>query len=159
MTTPIDTYAATVTTLPDVANTNKDVTSIASESRKPTGNHGEGVLIAHFNVERFLKDGETDLPVGTYDLGEEFPEGAYVSGDAILDVTQTDAGAGDLHVKLEGGTAVAADTAGKTVLSSGDFDVGDEVGGKKLQAMVDTGVITAGAFTIVVPYRISGYSA
>lgn len=158
MTQTIDTYAATVTTLPEVAASNKDVTSKVSESVKPTGNHGEGVLIAHFNVESFLKDGETELATGTYDLGEVFPAKAYVSGDAVLDVTQTDAGAGDLHLLLEGGTAVAADTAGKTALT-GDFDVGDEVGGKKLQAFIDTGVITAGAFTVTIPYRISGYSA
>lgn len=159
MTTPIDTYGATLTSLADKTITNADVTSRVSESVKPEGNQGIGYLVAHFVIEDHLKDGETELAIGTYDLGEVFPAKAYVAGDVLLDVTEPEVGAGDLHVQVEGGTAAAAGTAGKSVLAANEFVIGTEVGGLKLQAMVDTGVITAGAYTIIVPYRISGYEA
>jgi hypothetical protein len=157
MTTPIDTYAATLTSLEDKTLTNADVTSLVTSSAKPEGNHGLGYLVAHFSVAKLLIEKDVAaLPTGTYDLGEEFPAGAIVAGDALLVVTEDEAGSGDQHVLLEGGTAIAASTDAANGAIAGDFAIGAAVGGKKLQALVDTDTLTAGAFTVTVPYRING---
>jgi len=156
MTQTIDTYGATVPTLPSVAAANKDVTSFISESRTPKGNHGDGETIAHFNIQSHLESGETELPIGIYDLGEVLPLNTYVSGPVILNVTETDAGAGKLQVLVEGGTAADADTEGKSNLTTNEFALGYDIAGKRLQAQVLTGTITAGAFTVHVPYRYTG---
>jgi hypothetical protein len=158
MTQHINPYGGSLTTTEDKSASNADITTKVTASKKPIGNHGLGYLVGHFNVPSHLAAGATELPIGVYDLGEVFPDGAYVAGDVLLDVTEAEVGAGDLHVQHEGGTAIAAGTLGKSVIT-GDFAIGQEVGGLKLQAMVDTGVLTAGAYTVVVPYRISGYSA
>lgn len=149
-------YSGDLTDTSEKATSEADPKTVLSASKDPVGLHGEGVLVAHFNVPRFLDDGETDLAVGTYDLGEEFPAKAFVSGDATLDVTEAEVGAGDVHVQVEGGTAQAAGSLGKSALGAAEFAIGSEVGGLKLQAMVDTGVVTAGAYTVRVPYVISG---
>jgi len=157
MTEPIDTYGATLTSTSDKAASEKDITSVVTASVKPNGNHGLGYLVAHFSVAKLLLELDVAaLPIGTYDLGEEFPAGAVAAGDTLLVVTEDEAGAGDQHVLLEGGTAIAASTDAANGALAGDFAIGQSLGGKKLQAVVDTGTLTAGAFTVTVPYRING---
>lgn len=150
-----DVVSGTLTTLPQVAAANKDAQSVISSSVPATGLHGEGILVGVFNVARFLQAGETELPIGVYDLDEEFPAGAYVSRAGTLDVLVSKAGAGSLGVVVEGGTSVSAGTAGKAAISSQEFAIGTKNGGKKLQAVVTVGVLTAGSFIVRVPYVIS----
>lgn len=151
-----DVNSGTLTTTPELASSEKDPQSVVSYSKTPKGLHGQGTLVATFNVARFLKAGETELPIGTYDLGEIFPNLAYVAPGATLDVVTAKAGAGTISVKVEDGTAVAASSAGKAALTAQEFAVGTKNGGKRLQAVVTVGVVTAGTFIARVPYVISG---
>lgn len=151
-----DVISGTLITTPEKAAYEKDPQSVVSSTKPAQGLHGEGVIVATFDIARFLKPGQTELPVGIYDLEEEFPDNAYVSSVGTLDVTKAKAGAGTLSVAVAGGTPVNAGSAGKAALTAQEFAVGTKNGGKKLQAVVTVGTVTAGTFIVRVPYVISG---
>ncbi len=151
----IDPFGGTLEKLSDKAAAARNPQSVVSSSKKPEGLHGQGVLVATLTKDRF-SDGA--LAIGAYDLEEQLPANAFVSGPPTLDVIEAKAGAGTLSVRVgEGGTPVNAGSLGKTnPTTAGSFALGAAIGGSKIYAVVTVGTVTAGSFVVRIPYTISG---
>ena len=150
----IDPFGGDLATLPYHAEHARNPQSVVSSSKTPKGLHGQGVLVATFTKDRFASGA---LGIGAYELDEEFPANAFVSGPCTLDVIEAKAGAGTVSVRLgAAGTPVTANAAGKTNPNTNDFALGAAVGGRKVYAVVTVDTITDGAFVVRIPYTISG---
>jgi hypothetical protein len=151
----IDPFGGTLEKLTTKAAAARNPQSVVSSSKKPEGLHGQGVLVATFTKDRFASGA---LAIGVYDLEEQLPANAFVSGPSTLDVLENKAGAGTLSVRVgTGGTPVAAGTAGKTnPTTAGSFAIGSAIGGSRIYAVVTVGTVTAGSFVVRIPYTISG---
>jgi hypothetical protein len=159
-----DPYSATQATLTGTTiPATKDQTIVQDRSTYSHDRSMPGMLVMDWSYDSEADnwDSSDELPIGTYTTKFKIPDGAILTGTPIVNTWEAKAGSGTITPTLTGVALAAISTAGVAADDgAGDVLVAgyEATADMDLTVAVATDTITAGGFTIMVPYVLGDQS-